>query len=119
VAVACHSRGQAPRAGDSSRPACDRHGDRPAASECDLAAPLELLGATDQHLEQFADVATIFAAAQHLSKRERLVLYLRFQEDLSQSEIARRLGVSQMHVSRIIRDALSRLRVLAGDSAAA
>jgi RNA polymerase sigma-B factor len=92
---------------------------RPAASESDLAAPLELLGTTDQHLEQCADVATIFAAAQHLSKRERLVLYLRFQEDLSQSEIARRLGVSQMHVSRIIRDALSRLRVLAGDSAAA
>ncbi len=92
---------------------------RPAPVDAQASAPIELLGRPDEQLEQLPDVATIFAAAQHLTKRERLVLYLRFQEDLSQVEIARRLGISQMHVSRIIRDSLSRLRVLAGDSAAA
>jgi len=38
------------------------------------------------------------------------VLRLRFEEDLTQSEIAERIGVSQMHVSRLIRAALQRLR---------
>jgi RNA polymerase sigma-B factor len=45
-----------------------------------------------------------------LPKRDRLVLYLRFVEDMTQSEIAERIGVSQMHVSRLIRRALGRLR---------
>jgi RNA polymerase sigma-B factor len=40
-------------------------------------------------------------------------LYLRFSEDLTQSEIAERIGVSQMHVSRLIRRALTRLRAVA------
>jgi RNA polymerase sigma-B factor len=45
-----------------------------------------------------------------LSERERQVLRLRFAEDLTQSEIGARVGVSQMHVSRIIRQAVARLR---------
>ena len=45
--------------------------------------------------------------------RERLILHLRFVEDLTQSEIADRIGVSQMHVSRLIRRALARLRAVA------
>ena len=48
-----------------------------------------------------------------LSERDREVLRLRFQEDLTQSEIAARIGVSQMHVSRIIRAALERLQATA------
>jgi RNA polymerase sigma-B factor len=48
-----------------------------------------------------------------LPERERRVLYLRFAEDLTQSEIAERIGVSQMHVSRILRRALERARTLA------
>ena len=42
-----------------------------------------------------------------LTDREREVLRLRFAEDLTQSEIGERVGVSQMHVSRIIRQAIS------------
>jgi RNA polymerase sigma-B factor len=42
--------------------------------------------------------------------REREILRLRFEEDLTQREIGRRIGVSQMHVSRILRDVLARLR---------
>jgi RNA polymerase sigma-B factor len=45
-----------------------------------------------------------------LSEREREVLRLRFEEDLTQSEIGQRVGVSQMHVSRLIRQSVARLR---------
>jgi RNA polymerase sigma-B factor len=44
-----------------------------------------------------------------LSDRERLALHLRFREDLTQAEIGKRIGCSQMHVSRILRTALARL----------
>ena len=55
------------------------------------------------------DQATIFAAARHLPRRERQILYLRFGEDLTQTEIAERVGVSQMQVSRLLRKSLQRL----------
>jgi RNA polymerase sigma-B factor len=58
------------------------------------------------------DQATVFAAAQHLPERERRILYLRFGEDLTQAEIARRIGVSQMQVSRLLRKSVQRLRDL-------
>jgi RNA polymerase sigma-B factor len=51
-----------------------------------------------------------------LSDRDREVVRLRFQEDLLQREIAERVGVSQMHVSRILQDALVRLRAAADDA---
>jgi RNA polymerase sigma-B factor len=44
-----------------------------------------------------------------LPERERLILRLRFQEDLTQAEIAERVGISQMHVSRLLRRSLDRL----------
>jgi RNA polymerase sigma-B factor len=45
-----------------------------------------------------------------LSERERLVLRLRFVEDWTQSQIAERIGCSQMHVSRILRRTLQKIR---------
>ena len=48
-----------------------------------------------------------------LPERDRLIVSLRFDEELTQSEIAERIGVSQMHVSRLLRRALERLRVVA------
>jgi RNA polymerase sigma-B factor len=48
-----------------------------------------------------------------LTDREREVLRLRFEEDLTQSEIGERVGVSQMHVSRLIRQSVARLREVA------
>ena len=48
-----------------------------------------------------------------LTDREREVLRLRFEEDLTQSEIGTRVGVSQMHVSRLIRQSIARLREVA------
>ena len=53
--------------------------------------------------------ATIDQLLNTLSERDRLVLRLRFREDLTQSEIGRRIGCSQMHVSRILRGALAQL----------
>jgi RNA polymerase sigma-B factor len=66
------------------------------------------IGCVDHGLrlaEHRADLQPLFAA---LPDREREILRLRFVEDLTQSEIGQRLGISQMHVSRLIRRALSR-----------
>jgi RNA polymerase sigma-B factor len=57
--------------------------------------------------------ATIAHLMRSLSAREREVLRLRFEEDLTQGEIGERIGVSQMQVSRIIRQSLGRLRSFA------
>jgi RNA polymerase sigma-B factor len=73
---------------------------------------LDSIGEADERLELVNDHATIFAAARHLPTREREILYLRFGEDLTQSEIAERVGVSQMQVSRLLRRSLHRLREL-------
>ena len=54
--------------------------------------------------------ATVDRLMRVLSEREREVLRLRFEEDLTQSEIGQRVGVSQMHVSRLIRQSIARLR---------
>jgi RNA polymerase sigma-B factor len=56
------------------------------------------------------DAATVERLMRVLTEREREVLRLRFAEDLTQSEIGERVGVSQMHVSRLIRHAVAQLR---------
>ena len=58
------------------------------------------------------ETVTISAAAHQLSARERKVLALRFVHDLTQTQIAEQIGVSQMQVSRILRRALTQLREL-------
>jgi RNA polymerase sigma-B factor len=76
---------------------------------------LESMGNDDGRLGLVDDQATIFAAAKHLPQREREILFLRFGEDLTQSEIADRVGVSQMQVSRLLRKSLQSLRELTDD----
>jgi RNA polymerase sigma-B factor len=49
-----------------------------------------------------------------LPERERRILYLRFYEDLTQSEIAEVIGISQMHVSRLLARAIDKLRAMTG-----
>lgn len=58
-------------------------------------------------------LATKQAIAQ-LDERDQLVLSLRYREDLTQSEIAERIGMSQAHVHRMLRSAAKRLRALTG-----
>ena len=74
----------------------------------------ETLGETDERFEFIEGRASIGPALKTLPERERLILHLRFVEDLTQSEIAQRIGVSQMHVSRLIRQALEDIRLVAG-----
>jgi RNA polymerase sigma-B factor len=51
-----------------------------------------------------------------LDERQRDVVYLRFYCDKTQSEIAEELGLSQVHISRLLRAALERLRAAAGEA---
>jgi RNA polymerase sigma-B factor len=72
----------------------------------------DAFGEEDERYELVDASVTIATAARQLSARERRVLVLRFVEDLTQTQIADQIGVSQMQVSRILRRALSRLREL-------
>jgi RNA polymerase sigma-B factor len=80
--------------------------------EDDETSRLESIGGDDARLVLVEDQATVFAAARSLPAQQREVLYLRFGEDLTQSEIADRVGVSQMQVSRLLRRSLADLREL-------
>jgi RNA polymerase sigma-B factor len=73
----------------------------------------ETVGADDAGYEMVEYSAAIAPAMNAMPPRDRLILRLRFERDLTQSEIADRLGISQMHVSRIIRRSLTRLRTVA------
>ena len=67
------------------------------------------LGVEDPGYQHADDVATLEQLMTVLSDRERELLRLRFGEDLTQSEIGARVGISQMHVSRLIRQTVARL----------
>jgi RNA polymerase sigma-B factor len=75
----------------------------------------EQLGVEERGYELAEYSATLAPELRALPDRDRRVLYLRFVEDLTQSEIAERIGVSQMHVSRLIRGALAKLRSEIGE----
>jgi RNA polymerase sigma-B factor len=70
-------------------------------------------GRDDPHYELIEERLTIGPLITSLPNREREILRLRFGAELSQREIAELLGISQMHVSRLIRQALTRLRAVA------
>ena len=83
--------------------------DRPAGQEdSEDSPPAEWIGAEDEDFELVEGRLALDAALPYLDERERLVLRLRFVEDMTQSQIAERIGHSQMHVSRILRRALTR-----------
>ncbi len=75
----------------------------------------DAFGVEDPGFGLAEDAATVDRLMRVLSDREREVLRLRFEEDLTQSEIGQRVGVSQMHVSRLIRQSIARLREAADD----
>jgi RNA polymerase sigma-B factor len=72
--------------------------------------PLARFGADDEAYAQTDTTVTVERLLDVLSAREREILWLRFHEDLAQQEIGRRVGASQMQVSRVIRRAIARLR---------
>ncbi len=76
----------------------------------------DTLGQEDGSFRRVEERATLEPLLRHISERERLVLELRFRADLTQAEIGERIGVSQMQVSRLIRQALARLRAGLGET---
>jgi RNA polymerase sigma-B factor len=70
------------------------------------------LGTEDFKFAGVEDRATLEPALAKLPHREREILRMRFMDGLTQSEIAHRVGISQMHVSRLITSSLGRLRAL-------
>jgi RNA polymerase sigma-B factor len=91
--------------------------DIPSGRAEDEGAPIsERIGDEDPGYDVVEYGASIDRALGTLSDRDRTVLHLRFVEDLTQSKIAERIGVSQMHVSRIIRRAVEKLRSGAEDA---
>lgn len=80
------------------------------ATEGSGAALADTLGSEEERYDLVEYAVTITPALRALPARQRAILRLRFEDDLTQSEIAARLGISQMHVSRLLRQALGRLR---------
>ena len=72
--------------------------------------PLEAIGTEDAGFERSEDRAALAPALAHLPEREREILRMRFEEGLPQTQIAERVGLSQMHVSRLIRKSLAAMR---------
>ena len=77
--------------------------------------PVVQVGTTDAGFEAAEARVDLADGLARLPARERMILRLRFEDDLTQSAIAERVGISQMHVSRLIRHALQLLRDAAGD----
>jgi RNA polymerase sigma-B factor len=72
--------------------------------------PLETIGTEEHQYEVSEDRAVLEPGFRVLDERERRILHLRFFEGLTQSQIAQQIGISQMHVSRLIRRALEKIR---------
>jgi RNA polymerase sigma-B factor len=72
----------------------------------------DAIGQRDPELSAIEERETLRRALDRLDQRQRTIIYYRFFEEVSQAEVARRLGISQMHVSRLERQALTRLKGL-------
>jgi RNA polymerase sigma-B factor len=72
--------------------------------------PMEIVGEEDEAYDRVEDRASLEPAIGTLPAREREILRMRFEDGLTQSQIAEQVGVSQMHVSRLIRKSIDQLR---------
>jgi len=70
----------------------------------------QLLGGEERGYDEVENAELVDGLLATLPEREREILRLRFEEELTQAEIGRRLGVSQMHVSRLIRQSIAQLQ---------
>ncbi|MGY0488968.1 SigB/SigF/SigG family RNA polymerase sigma factor [Streptomyces sp. WG-D5] len=77
----------------------------------------DTLGVTDKAYDTITDRESVKEGLRLLPEREREILYMRFFEDMTQSRIAEKIGVSQMHVSRLITRSCARVRAVATGSA--
>jgi len=87
--------------------------DAPAAGDEENQALSDQLGTEDEGMEEIEHRVALSPLISQLPPRERTILHLRFFEGRTQSEIATELGISQMHVSRLLARSLARLRSIA------
>jgi len=85
-------------------------------AEDEVATVADSIGFEEDGFERAEERATLARLLATISPREREVLRMRFEEDLTQAEIGAVIGVSQMQVSRVIRQALTRLRAAADEA---
>jgi RNA polymerase sigma-B factor len=90
----------------------------PVGEDPEESSGAEWVGRPDGNFDLVEDRLAVEAVLPILGDREREVLRLRFVEELPQTEIALRIGCSQMHISRLLRRSLDRLREAAGEGAA-
>jgi RNA polymerase sigma-B factor len=81
--------------------------------EDDDASLLDTLGESDPEFDRAADRAALDAVLAQLDDRRRLIVELYYRDELTQAEIGRRIGCSQMHVSRLLRVAVTQMRAIA------
>jgi RNA polymerase sigma-B factor len=84
--------------------------DAPLSDDQDPALLGDLLGEDDQGFTHATDIESVTAHLDELPEREQRILMLRFYGNLTQGQIGERLGISQMHVSRLLTRALGHLR---------
>jgi RNA polymerase sigma-B factor len=84
--------------------------DAPISGEADASGLGELLGALDPAVESLDDRVTLATLLPYLPTREQRILHLRFSGNQTQSQIATEIGISQMHVSRLLAQTLAWLR---------
>jgi RNA polymerase sigma-B factor len=90
----------------------ESHGDDDAGDNLGAA-----VGSLDDRFEIVEDRSALAAGMRALPERERQILKMRFEDDMLQHEIAAQIWISQMHVSRLLRRALDRLRTIAAAAA--
>jgi RNA polymerase sigma-B factor len=82
----------------------------------DSAVESSLLWSDDADLERAEQRVALRQLLSNLPERERQILYMRFYEDRTQSEIAEEVGMSQVHVSRLLRSSFEQLRRIVRDA---
>jgi RNA polymerase sigma-B factor len=92
--------------------------DSPLTSEEGTGTLADLLGAEDPELDHVIDMQAVWTHWAGLPDREQQLLLMRFYGNMTQSEIGARLGISQMHVSRLLAEAIGYLREHLGEPAA-
>ena len=84
--------------------------DAPVSGQEDATDLGNLLGERDPAMESMDDRVTLATLLPHLPEREQRILHMRFSGNMTQSQIAAEIGISQMHVSRLLAQTLAWLR---------
>ena len=84
--------------------------DAPFSADAEGSTLGDFIGGTDEHLETILGMASVWPHLAELSEREQMIVKLRFYGNMTQSQIAQRIGISQMHVSRLLAHSIGYLR---------